>query len=52
MVTGRFCWPCGPLFGLTDSKTGVDEVTVNPLTRVATSVPVVRVTVRVPGAAE
>src|ERR1017187_412329 len=51
MMTGRFCWPCWPLFGLTDSRIGVPGPTVKPLFRVPTSPLVAKVTARAPIAA-
>jgi hypothetical protein len=43
-ATDRLLAPWAPVFGLTSVRTGVPAVTVNPLVRLATSVPVVRVT--------
>jgi hypothetical protein len=43
--------PMGPIFGLKSVIVGPSEVTVNPLTKVATSMPVVMVTVRAARAA-
>jgi hypothetical protein len=42
--TDRLVAPCWPLLGLASVSTGVPAVTVNPLVKLATSVPVVRVT--------
>ena len=42
--TDRLVAPCWPLLGFTSASTDVPAVTVNPLVRLATSVPVVRVT--------
>jgi hypothetical protein len=49
--TDRFCCPSRPELGLTEVRTGVPFRTVNPLARLATSVFVVTVTLRPPGAA-
>lgn len=51
IVTGRFCAPCWPPVGFTDNRTGVPAVTANAFKRVATSVPVVKVTFRAPNVA-
>ena len=51
IVTDKLVWPCGPEFGLTDNNTGVPAVTVKPLDNASISLPVVRVTARMPVAA-
>jgi hypothetical protein len=48
IATDRFCCPCGPLLGFTVSSTGVPGVMINPFGKIATSGPVVTVTVRAP----
>jgi hypothetical protein len=50
-VTERFCCPCWPVFGVTETRAGAPEVTVKPLVRVSTWPPVVSVTLRAPVAA-
>ena len=47
-VTERFCWPCCPLLGVTETRMDETAVTVKPLESVSTSLPVVIVTVCAP----